>query len=60
MSGTAEAFTRGFGAMAYAAVLIGFARAVFVVLDQGLIIDTVVHGLVAPLATFPWRSRRSA
>ncbi len=53
VGGTAAAFTRGFGAMAYAAVLIGFARAVFVVLDQGLIIDTVVSGLVTPLMHLP-------
>jgi len=39
--------------MAFAAMLIGFARAVFVALDQGQIIDTIVHGLVTPLATMP-------
>jgi uncharacterized ion transporter superfamily protein YfcC len=39
--------------MAYAAVMIGFARGVYVALDTGQIIDTVVHGLVTPLANFP-------
>ncbi len=53
ITGTAEAFAEGFRSMAYAAMLIGFARAVYVVLDQGVVIDTVVHGLVAPLTALP-------
>ena len=51
--GTAAAFVTGFGSMAYAAMLIGFARAIFVVLDQGRIIDTIVNGLVSPLLHLP-------
>jgi uncharacterized ion transporter superfamily protein YfcC len=50
---TATAFVVGFTAMANAAMLIGFARAIFVVLDQGLIIDTIVNGLVTPLQNLP-------
>jgi uncharacterized ion transporter superfamily protein YfcC len=51
--GTAQAFVNGFGSMAYAAMLIGFARAIFIALDQGRIIDTLVNGLVAPLHHLP-------
>jgi uncharacterized ion transporter superfamily protein YfcC len=51
--GTARAFVTGFTSMAYAAMLIGFARAIFVVLDQGRIIDTIVNALVTPLQTLP-------
>jgi uncharacterized ion transporter superfamily protein YfcC len=51
--GTAQAFVNGFGSMAYAAMLIGFARAIFIALDQGRIIDTIVSGLVAPLQHLP-------
>jgi uncharacterized ion transporter superfamily protein YfcC len=51
--GTAQAFVNGFGSMAYAAMLIGFARAIFIVLDQGRIIDTIVYGLVTPLLHLP-------
>ncbi|MFL6278470.1 MAG: YfcC family protein [Vicinamibacterales bacterium] len=51
--GTAQAFVTGFTSMAYAAMLIGFARAIFVVLDEGRIIDTIVHALVTPLQTLP-------
>jgi len=50
---TAQAFVTGFASMAYAAMLIGFARAIFVVLDQGRIIDTIVNVLVTPLQSLP-------
>lgn len=51
--GTAEAFVEGFREMAYAAVLIGFARAIYVVLADGRIVDTLVHGLFIPTAELP-------
>lgn len=53
VEGTAEAFVEGFRSMAYAALLIGFARAIFVVLQDGRVIDTVVQGLFQPLADLP-------
>ena len=53
VGGTAEAFVAGFRSMAYAALLIGFARAIFVTLEQGRIVDTIVHGLFAPVAQLP-------
>jgi uncharacterized ion transporter superfamily protein YfcC len=53
VGGTAQAFVNGFGSMAYAAILIGFARAIFIALDQGRIVDTIVNGLVAPLQHLP-------
>jgi uncharacterized ion transporter superfamily protein YfcC len=53
LDGTAKAYAKGFREMAYAALLIGFARAIFVVLDQGRIIDTIVYGLFVPLEGLP-------
>jgi uncharacterized ion transporter superfamily protein YfcC len=53
VSGTARGFVSGFASMAYAAMLIGFARAIFVVLNQGRIIDTLVNALVTPLQHLP-------
>lgn len=50
LEGTARAYAKGFRDMAYAAVLVGFARAIFVVLSDGRIVDTIVHGLFQPLA----------
>src|SRR5258706_10967654 len=53
ITGTARAFGEGFGTIAYAAMIIGFARGVFVVLDDGRIIDTIVQGVFTPLAHLP-------
>jgi len=53
VDGTAKAYAKGFREMAYAALLIGFARAIYVVLDQGRVIDTVVHALFVPLEGLP-------
>jgi len=53
VGGTARGFVNGFTSMAYAAMLIGFARAIFVVLNQGRIIDTLVNALVTPLQHLP-------
>src|SRR5256885_1374051 len=53
VGGTAAAFVDGFRAMAYAALLIGFARAIYVALDQGRIVDTIVRGLFTPVAGLP-------
>ena len=53
VGGTARGFVTGFTSMAYAAMLIGFARAIFVVLNEGRIIDTLVDALVTPLQHLP-------
>ena len=36
-----------------AALMLGAARSIFVVLDEGRIVDTIVNALVTPLARFP-------
>jgi len=53
LSGTADAFVTGFRSMAGAAMLVGFARAIYVALDEGQILDTIVHGVFTPLAHLP-------
>jgi uncharacterized ion transporter superfamily protein YfcC len=53
LAGTADAFVNGFRSMAFAALLIGFARAIYVVMNEGQIVDTVVHGLFTPIAGLP-------
>ncbi len=52
-TGIAEAFVRGFRNMAYAALLIGFARAIYLVLEDGQVLDTIVHALFTPLSDLP-------
>lgn len=53
VGGTVDGFIEGFRAMAFAGLLIGFARAIFVVLEQGRVVDTIVHGLVTPIGGLP-------
>ncbi len=53
LEGTAEAFVEGFRGMAYAGLLIGFARAIFVVMNSGRIVDTIVQALFTPLSHLP-------
>jgi uncharacterized ion transporter superfamily protein YfcC len=53
VGGTADAFVDGFKSMAFAGLLIGFARAIYVVMNEGQIVDTVVQGLFAPIAGLP-------
>ena len=53
LTGTAEGFVAGFRDIAFSAILVGFARAIFVVLEQGHIVDTIVQGLATPLVHLP-------
>jgi uncharacterized ion transporter superfamily protein YfcC len=53
VGGTAQAYARGFREMSLAALLIGFARAIYVVLEDGRIVDTMVHAMVTPLESLP-------
>ena len=53
VAGTAEAFVAGFRSMAYAGILIGVARAIFVALDPGKIVDTIIQAMLTPLARLP-------
>jgi len=53
IAGTASAFVDGFRSMTTAAMMIGVARAIYVVLEQGRVVDTIVHGMFLPLADLP-------
>ena len=53
VGGTTEAYVRGFREMTFAALLIGFARAIYVVLQDGRVVDTIVHALFTPLEGLP-------
>ena len=52
-NGTAEAFVAGFQSMTFAALLIGFSRAIYVTLDDGKVVDTLVLGMFTPLRHLP-------
>ena len=53
LTGATDSFVEGLRSMAFAAMLIGFARAISVVLQQGKVIDTIVAALSAPLGHLP-------
>ncbi len=52
-SGTADAFVSGFRAMAGAAMVVGFARAIYIALDEGRILDSLVYAMFTPLEHLP-------
>jgi uncharacterized ion transporter superfamily protein YfcC len=49
LRGVSESMAEGFRRMAYASLLIGFARAISVVLANGAILDTIAKALFTPL-----------
>jgi uncharacterized ion transporter superfamily protein YfcC len=53
VAGTVDAYLEGMQSLLSAAVLVGFARAISVVLAEGRVIDTVLHGLATPLGGVP-------
>jgi uncharacterized ion transporter superfamily protein YfcC len=60
MNGSAVAFVKGCGSMAYAALVIGMARAISVVMTDGKIIDTVVYYLSLPISKYGPSSARTS
>lgn len=53
MSGTTVRFLNGMESMLAAALVVGVARSISVVLTDGQIIDTIVYGLASPLDGIP-------
>ena len=49
----AAAFCRGAADLTTTALLVGFARTIQVILDDGRVIDTVINGLAEPLQALP-------
>ena len=52
-NGVARAFYTGAAELTTTAIIVGFARTIQVVLTDGQVIDTVIHGLATPLQAFP-------
>jgi uncharacterized ion transporter superfamily protein YfcC len=53
ISGTASAFLKSMETVLAASLFVGVARAISVVMTDGMIIDTIVHGLATPLEGLP-------
>lgn len=52
-NGTAEAYIEGFKEMTFAAIIMGLANSITLILKQGLIIDTIIYSLFTPLQYLP-------
>ncbi|MDF2037776.1 AbgT family transporter [Cytobacillus oceanisediminis] len=48
-----DAFVDGMKLVAFGALIVGFARAILVVMENGLIIDTMINGLASVISTLP-------
>ncbi|NVK49308.1 MAG: YfcC family protein [Cyclobacteriaceae bacterium] len=53
INGTAKTYSEGFGEMIFAGVIVGLARSVYLVLEKGQIIDSVIYSLFNPLEGLP-------
>ncbi len=53
INGTAKAFAEGFREMVYAGVILGLASSITLLLQKGVIIDTLVYALFSPMEGLP-------
>jgi uncharacterized ion transporter superfamily protein YfcC len=53
INGTSAAFVEGFKEMIFAGFIVGLARSIFLIMQEGMIIDTIVYGLFTPLQSVP-------
>ncbi|MGY6523237.1 MAG: YfcC family protein [Mongoliitalea sp.] len=53
VNGTAKAYSAGFAELVFAGVIVGLARSIYLVLQEGQIIDTLILGLFNPLENLP-------
>lgn len=53
INGTFDSLVDGMKLVAYGALIVGFARAILVILETGVIIDTIIYGLVELISHLP-------
>lgn len=53
INGTFEAFVDGMKVIAFGAIIVGFARAILVIMEQGSIIDTVINAMAGLIGSLP-------
>lgn len=53
INGTSKAYSEGFGELIFAGVIVGLARSIYLILEEGQIIDTIIYGLFTPLEELP-------
>lgn len=53
LNGTSEAFIEGIREMSFAALIMGLANSISLVLKEGMIIDSIIYGLFLPMQYLP-------
>lgn len=53
LNGTANTYIEGFREMTFAAVIMGLASSITLLLEKGVILDTIVYGLFTPMEDLP-------
>ena len=53
INGTSEAYIEGFKSMIFAAMIVGLSSSISIILERGLIIDTIIYGLFTPMQYLP-------
>lgn len=53
INGTAKAYAEGFSELIFAGIIVGLARSIYLVLQEGQIIDTIIFALFNPLEGLP-------
>jgi len=52
-NGTCSAFVDGLREMTFASLIVGFAYAIPLILQDGKVLDTIIHGLFVPMESLP-------
>lgn len=53
INGTSEAYIEGFKAMIFASMIVGLSSSISIILERGMIIDTLIYGLFTPMQYLP-------
>ncbi len=53
INGTSEAYIEGFKTMIFAAIVVGLANSISLILKEGMIIDSIIYGLFTPMQYLP-------
>jgi uncharacterized ion transporter superfamily protein YfcC len=53
LNGTFETYIEGFKELIFAAMIVGFASSISIILEKGMIIDTIIYGLFTPMQYLP-------
>ena len=53
VNGTIETYIEGFKELVFAAMIVGFASSISIILKEGMIIDSIIYGLFTPMQYLP-------